>query len=86
MKNELLQLFLIDVRDRGSACIEKKKILWMLGRKNDGAGAWSSLLAEWEELGGDKSALHGIEWGPQGASFITVTAMQPANIEESWAG
>ena len=81
MKQDFLHSLLIDVRDRGSVCIEKRKLLWMMGRTNESAGAWEMLLGEWGEVGGQKQDLHGFEWG----NFINLMAKAPDNVAEDWA-
>ena len=81
MKIDLLHSMLIDVRDRGSICIEKKKLLWMVGRKNDGHAVWTSVLNEWEELGGIRADLHGVEY----SLFITLINRAASNVTKDWA-
>jgi dienelactone hydrolase len=81
MKTDLLHSILMDVRDKGSTCIEKRKLLWMLDRQNESASAWAKLLEEWAEVGGEKDALRGFEWG----GCITLTATKTNNIQELWA-
>jgi hypothetical protein len=78
MKTDLLQAFLMDVRERGCAQVEKRKLLWMLGRSNESKTAWVSLLEEWAEIGGEKDALHGLESGP----YVILTARQSTKISE----
>jgi hypothetical protein len=81
VKSEVLHSLLMDVRERGSASVEKRKLMWMLGRTYEGANAWSALLDEWKEVGGSKDTLYGVECGP----FITLTNGRPANIKGEWA-
>jgi hypothetical protein len=69
----------MDVRDHGSARLEKRRLLWMLGRSNESPSAWDSLLDEWVEIGGKKSTLHGFQWGP----YITLT-VQAVDKVSGW--
>jgi hypothetical protein len=63
MKHEALQSFLLDVRDKGSARIDRRKLAWLLGRSNLNASAFQLLLEEWEQIGGEKQKLRGLQWG-----------------------
>lgn len=78
MKTDLVQSLLIDVRERGAANIEKRKLLWMLGRSNDTVSAWRDLLREWKEV--CSGELYGHEWG----LFITLSARTNESVEEKW--
>lgn len=81
MKTDILQSLLVQVRWTGSAKIHKRELLWMLGRVNDHASAWSLLLDEWEEIGCASSNLHGIEQG----DFITLISQESVGVT-TWAG
>jgi hypothetical protein len=85
MRRERLQELLLDVRHRGSVCIEKRKLLWMLGRSNESATAWAMLLDEWQEVGGVRDSLSGKEWG----GWITLVIGKGdgiQNVQDDWAG
>jgi hypothetical protein len=79
-----LQEILLDVRDRGSVCIEKKKVLWLLGRSNESASAWAALLDEWEEVGGVRGSLSGKEWGPW-ITLVVGDVTGLASVKKDWA-
>ena len=81
VKTDLLQSLLFDVREKGCAQIEKRKLLWMLDRSNESKTAWAGLIEEWVEIGGQKDALHGLEVG----QYIVLTAGRSENISERWA-
>lgn len=81
MKTDLLQALLFDIREHGCVWIAKRKLLWMLGRTNESKTAWASLLEEWNEIGGEKGALHGFEH----VSNIILTARPTINIGDEWA-
>jgi len=81
VKNDPLGLLLLDVKDRGSVAIEKRKILYMLGRKNESASVWRDLLDAWEELGYERKALYGFEHN----GIITLTISEVDSIQEDWA-
>lgn len=81
MKTETLHALLMDVRWSGSAKIQKRPLLWMLGRVNDHASAWSLLLDEWEELGFARNELFGHEVG----EHITLIYGRPVAVT-SWSG
>lgn len=80
MKHDLLQAFLIEVRDQGSNRTDRRKLDWMLGRQNLNASAYELLLNEWEQLGSDRKLLRGFQYG----DYLTFTV---ANVEPiiSWA-
>ena len=80
MKSELLHSLLIDVRDQGSVRIDKKKLMWMLGRFNESKTVWIGLIEEWQEIAGKKAPLFGFEWNQQ----IILTVDAPDNIGERW--
>ena len=63
MKHDLLQAFLIEVRDQGSNRTDRRKLAWMLGRQNLNASAYELLLGEWEQLGEDRKTLRGFQHG-----------------------
>lgn len=79
MKHEILQLFLIDVRDKGSARIDRRKLAWMLGRTNLNASAYQLLLEEWGQIGGEPSDLLGFQSGDE----LTFSA-RPASAVTGW--
>jgi len=81
MKTELVQSLLMDVRITGSSRIEKKKLMWLLGRANEGKNAWALLLDEWVEVGEKRDTLHGVEWG----SYITLVGTSVECLDQSWA-
>lgn len=81
MKNDPLGLLLLDVKDRGSVAIEKRKILYMLGRKNESVSVWRDLLDAWEELGYERKDLYGFEHN----GIITLTISEVDSIQEDWA-
>ncbi len=78
MKNEVLQSFLLDVRDKGSARVDRRKLAWMVGRINLNASAFQLLLEEWEQIGGNRNELRGFQWGDE----YTLMAGQPSNVSE----
>jgi hypothetical protein len=78
MKHEILQAFLVDVRDKGSARIDRRKLAWMLGRINLNAGAFLLLLEEWEQIGGERKRLRGFQWGDD----YTLIAGDVANVTD----
>lgn len=63
MEIAMLHSFLIDVRDAGSARIDRRKLAWMLGRTNLNASAWQLLLEEWEEIVSTPTTLRGFRIG-----------------------
>lgn len=79
MKHEVLQSFLIDVRDRGSARIEKKKLAWMLGRLNLNQSAYQLLLDEWHQIAWPEQLLLGFEGGTADFTFVT---QMPTPVKE----
>jgi hypothetical protein len=82
MKRGQLHDMFWDIREQGSARVEKKRLLWWLGRTNDGVGAWNLLLDEWEEFGGDREELHGLDHN----GHITLTMGAADKVAEDWAG
>ena len=81
VKQDLIHSVLQDVRLTGSAKVNRRKLLWMMGRQNDNASAWSLLLDEWEEIGGDRKALNGLWEG----EAITLLKAKPDSIVKDWA-
>jgi len=51
---------LMDVLINGAVVVPVKKVLWLLGWKQDREGAWAALLDEWVALGQPRNALHGM--------------------------
>lgn len=81
MKRDLLQALLQDVRLTGSVQIHKRKLLWLMGRQNENAGAWSMLLDEWVEVAGDRDSLYGTWHGDQ----ITLLNRSADQLSSTWA-
>ena len=55
---------LTDVMTRGATTVDKKKLLFALGAKQDRQSAWGRLLDIWEELDQSRGALRGTDvWG-----------------------
>lgn len=79
MANQVLQALLVDVRDQGSVCIPKKKLLFFLGRANANSSAWQLLLDEWEEVAPSQK-LFGSEW----SGNIILSADANADIQKHW--
>jgi len=52
---------LTDVMIRGATVVDKKKLLYALGAKQDRQSAWKRLLDAWEELDMARGALRGVE-------------------------
>lgn len=60
----LVHDILTDVMTRGAAVVEKRKLLYALGAKQDRQSVWKRLLDSWEELDNPRSTLRGLEiWG-----------------------
>ncbi|UYW27710.1 hypothetical protein OKC48_04140 [Methylorubrum extorquens] len=81
MKTDLVQGLLQEVRATGSVRIDKRQLLWMLGRQKDHASVWPLLLNEWEELGGARGELHGMEW----YGYISLMGSKVDNVQKVWA-
>jgi hypothetical protein len=81
VKHDLIQAALQDVKLTGSARLNRKKLLWMIGRQNDSASAWGILLDEWEEIGGDRKALQGLWFG----EYVTLLHSASEQISKLWA-
>jgi hypothetical protein len=82
MKTDLVQALLQEVRATGSVRIDKKQLLWMLGRVRDHQSVWPLLLNEWEEIGEERTKLHGIEW----FGYITLLGSAADHVKAKWAG
>ena len=52
---------LTDVMTRGAVTVDKKKLLFALGAKQDRGSAWTRLLDAWEELDNPRGTLRGNE-------------------------
>lgn len=59
--NDFLIAFLMDVIADGAAIIDKRKLLWLMGKAQDRAAVWDELLGHWEELGMERDDLLGAE-------------------------
>jgi hypothetical protein len=70
MELSMLRSFLIDVRDMGSARIDRRKLAWMLGRTNLNASAWQLLIEEWEEIITTETTIRGFRIGDE-YTFLT---------------
>jgi len=59
--NDFLKAFLMDVIVDGAGIIEKRKLVWLLGRSNARPAVWEELIAQWEDLGMEPDDLQGAE-------------------------
>ena len=59
--NDGVAELLMDVALSGAAVIDKRKLLWMMGKGQDRPTAWATLLDVWEEVGMKRGDLDGIE-------------------------
>lgn len=82
MKTDLVQSLLQEVRATGSVRVDKRQLLWMLGRQRDHQSVWPLLLNEWEEIGAGRDELHGVEW----YNYITLIGSKVNNVKKEWAG
>jgi hypothetical protein len=81
--NDEVSSLLMDVQIKGSTTVDKRKLLWMMGKGQDRPSAWRDLLDLWEELGMERSDLHGYEL----RGYITLIAEEPGIATvEAWAG
>lgn len=54
---------LFRVMEENVVVVPKRGVIWRLGWGQAKAGAWSDLLKIWEDCGGERGALHGVEHG-----------------------
>lgn len=59
--NDVLISILMDVAVEGSAIIDKRKLLRLMGKGQDRPAVWEELVEQWEELGGDGGEFYGAE-------------------------
>ena len=79
MKHEVLQAMLVDVRDMGSARVDRRKLAWMLGRINLNASAFQLLNEEWALVAPSGPQLLAFEWADQ----FTLQTKMP-DLVRSW--
>lgn len=66
---------LTDVMTKGAVVVDKRKLLYALGAKQDRQSAWKRLLDAWEELDMARTALRGMDvWG---ATIVLTTNDDP---------
>lgn len=80
MEASSLRDLLLIVFLRGSVCIEKRRLLNMVGYQHDYPKAWKLVLDEWQEINPDRKILRGLEYG----AFITILATDPEPVTK-WA-
>ena len=79
---------LSDVILRGATAVDKRKLLFALGAKQDRASAWERLLETWEDMDQPRHGLRGYEvWGTTIVLVSEVTANKTVTFEKvaSWA-
>lgn len=80
--NDVLIATLIDVIADGAAVIDKKKLLWMMGKAQDRPTVWAALLEHWEDLGMDEDDLLGGE--VNGKIILVRSAVDKLAKVSSW--
>ena len=82
--NDFLRAFLMDVIAQGFASMDKRKLIWLLGKQQDRPQVWADLLSAWEDEGMDRKALSGAEYN--GRILLIYNTQFEFDSVETWAG
>lgn len=82
--NDVLSAVLMDVSIQGAAVIDKRKLLWLMGKSHDRPTAWAMLLDQWEDIGKDRNDLIGCE--VNGNIVLMLNCGTEVEAVEKWAG
>ena len=84
VRRQLVADILLRVMEENVVALPKRGLIWRLGWGQDKPGAWTDLLKVWEECGGQRDALHGIEYG---GKLVLFYGKPPDKIESvtDWA-
>lgn len=82
--NREARSLLKDVMLHGTATIDKRKLLWLIGWAQDRPGAWADLLTIWEDIGGNRKALIGVE--VDSSIVLMRSSLKDVALVTTWAG